>query len=115
MEWRMEVRVVSSMPDLADATLVAGVLRGLDPVPGSEEAFASIDAAALEASGFEGKKGESLILPYPGARCVLLVGLGDEATFETVRSASGLAVRAAKTERLVSLLGGIGIEQASRA
>jgi len=111
----MEVRVVPSEPDLTDATLVIGVLRELQPTPGSETAFARVDSLALEAAGFEGKKGESVVVPYPEARAALLVGLGEEADFDTVRAASGVAVRTVKTSRLVSLLPTIGIEQATRA
>jgi leucyl aminopeptidase len=111
----MEVVTTTSDVDLEGATLVIGVMEGLDPAPGSEQAFADIDQALLVAAGFEGKVSQTLAVPFPGATAALLVGLGDEANFERVRAASGNAVRAVRTERQVSLLGMIGVEGAARA
>ena len=111
----MEVTTAAAGVELADATLVIGVMEGLQPVPGSEAEFASVDLALVEAAGFEAKSTQSLTVPHPTAKVALLIGLGDEVSFEQVRAASGNAVRAAKTETLVTLLGSIGIEQATRA
>jgi leucyl aminopeptidase len=111
----MEVSSTTPEVDLTDATLVAGVMEGLQPAPGSESALESVDRSLLEAAGFEGKPNQWYAHSHPQARALLLVGLGDEAGFEKVRAASGNAVRAARTERLVTLLGGIGVEGASRA
>ncbi len=111
----MEIRTAAPDIDLADATLVIGVLEGLQPVPGSEADFESVDQESLEAAGFEGKGNQSLTLPHPAARSLLLVGLGEEADFESLRAASGNAVRAAKSERLVTRLAEAGIDGATRA
>jgi leucyl aminopeptidase len=111
----MEVTTAAAGVELADATLVIGVMEGLQPAPGSEAEFGSVDLALLEAAGFEGKSTQSLTVPHQTAKAALLIGLGDEVSFERVRAASGNAVRAAKTETLVTLLGSIGIEQATRA
>lgn len=111
----MEVRTAAADVDLADATLVVGVLEGLQPVPGSESDFEEADESSLEASGFEGKAKQSLSLPHSEARRMLLVGLGSEADFESLRAASGNAARAAKTERLVTRLAEAGIDGATRA
>lgn len=111
----MNVELIESLPDLDGAVLVIGVLQGLEAAPGSEDALAAVDLKNLEASGFEGKKGQTLTTPYPGAQAALLVGLGEEADFESVRAASGTAARAVKAARLVSLLALIGVESATRA
>ncbi len=115
MEDALEARPVSADVDLGGATLIAGVLEGLDPVPGSEAAVAAADSAALEAAGFEGKSGQVIALPHPEARALLLVGVGDELSYDSLRSASGNAVRKVKTERAVTLLAGVDIEGATRA
>lgn len=111
----MEVRAATADTDLTDATLVIGVLEGLDAAPGSETEFGGVDRALLAAAGFEGKSSQMLAVTHPTAQALLLVGLGDEVTFEGVRVGSGNAVRAAKTERLVSRLAVLDIDGATRA
>lgn len=111
----MEIRVAPAELDLSDATLVVGVLEGLQSAPGSEEDFALADEGVMEAAGFEGKVKQTLALPHPEAKTMLLVGMGSEVDFESVRNASGNAVRAAKTERVVTRLARIGIDGVSRA
>ena len=111
----MEVRAATTDTDLTDATLVIGVLEGLGAAPGSEAEFGGVDRALLAASGFEGKSSQMLAVTHPTAHALLLVGLGDEVTFEGVRAGSGNAVRAAKTERLVSRLAVLDIDGATRA
>jgi leucyl aminopeptidase len=111
----LEVRSVSADVELAGATLVAAVMEGLEPVPGSEEAVSSVDPDALAAAGFEGKPGQVITFPHPEARAVLLVGIGDEVSFDTLRTASGNAIRKVKTERAVSLLARAGLDEATRA
>jgi leucyl aminopeptidase len=111
----METRSASADIDLDGATLIAGVMEGLEAAPGSENAFGTIDPAALETAGFEGKRGQTITLPHPKAKAVLLVGLGDEVSFDAVKSASGDSVRKVMTERAVSLLALVGIEGATRA
>ncbi|HSM45348.1 MAG TPA: M17 family peptidase N-terminal domain-containing protein, partial [Acidimicrobiia bacterium] len=111
----MEARAVAAGVDLEGATIVAGVMEGLEPVPGSEEVVRAVDETTLESAGFEGKPGQTLSVAHETAKTALLVGLGDEVSFETLRAASGNAIRAVKTERAVSLLGLADIDDATRA
>jgi len=111
----MQVIPVGADVDLEGATLIAGVLQGLEPLPGSEDAVASVDTALFDTAGFEGKSGQTMTTPHDVARALLLVGLGDEASFESIRAASGNAIRKVKTERAVSLMAQAGIEEATRA
>lgn len=111
----LELRSVAPDVDLEGATLIAAVMEGMEPVSGSEEAFSTADPALLDIAGFEGKSGQVLTLPHPVANAVLLVGLGDEVSFESIRAAAGNAVRAVKSERAVSLLALIDIDEATRA
>jgi len=111
----LEARAVAAGVELEGATVVAGVMEGLEPVPGSEDVVRAVDETTLEAAGFEGKPGQTLSVPHETAKTALLVGLGDEVSFETLRAASGDAIRAVKTERAVSLLGLAHIDDATRA
>jgi leucyl aminopeptidase len=111
----VEVIAANADVELAEATLVAGVLEGLEPAPGSETVLASVDSMLLDSAGFEGKKGQTVAVPHDGASALLLVGLGEEISFESVRAASGNAVRKAKTERVVTLLAQVGVDSATRA
>jgi leucyl aminopeptidase len=111
----MEVTAIAGDVDIAGACLVAGVMEGLVAAPGSEETFAAVDATWLEAASFEGKRGQTLTVPHPETSSLLLVGLGDEVSFETVRAASGEVARQAKTERVVTLLAGVDLDEATRA
>ncbi|HSM44977.1 MAG TPA: M17 family peptidase N-terminal domain-containing protein, partial [Acidimicrobiia bacterium] len=89
----MEIRAIAASVDLDDATLIIGIMEGLEPVTGSEEEFEALDRSALEAGGFEGKPGQTLTLPHGSAKAVLVVGLGEETSFDSLRAASGNAVR----------------------
>lgn len=106
---------VDSQVDLDGATLIVGVLEGLEPIPGSETAFDGVDRTVLEAAGFEGKMAQTVTLPHDEAAAVILVGLGSEVSFESLKNASGNAARAVKTERGVTLLAAAGIDGATRA
>ena len=111
----MELKSATVDTDLEGATLIAGVLQGGEALPGSEEAFDGADSATLEAADFEGKTGQTLRLPHPDAAALVLIGMGEEAGYETLRDASGDAARMVKTNNAVSLLGKSGIEGAVRA
>jgi leucyl aminopeptidase len=111
----MEIAIAAADVDLSQATLIIGVMEGLEPSSGSEEAFGTVDQAQLAAAGFEGKSGQSVRLPHESAAALLVVGLGDEVTFESLRAACGSAVRKVKTERAVSLLASVDLEGATRA
>lgn len=110
----MHIKSIGESEINADATLIAGVLTGLEPLPGSERVLEAVDRRVLEVSGFEGKPGQVLTIPHREGVAVI-VGLGDEATFESLRAASGNAVRAVKTGDAVCLLGLAPIEGATRA
>lgn len=111
----MQIRSAATGADVENATLIAGVMEGLEPVTGSEEAFETIDETILEAAGFEGKAGQTVTLPHSEAKAILLVGLGEEASFASIRTASGDAIRGVKTERALSLLALIDVEESTRA
>ncbi len=111
----MEVRATAAPVDLDGATLIIGVMEGLEAVTGSEEEFEAIERSSLEAAGFEGKPGQTVTLPHGTAKAILVVGLGEEASFDSLRAASGNAIRNVKTERAVTLLAGVDIDEATRA
>ena len=111
----METRTATPDVDLEGATLIAGALEGLDPISGSEEAVGALDRTVLEAAGFEGKPGQTITLPHADAEAVLVVGLGDEASFDSLKAASGNAIRKVKTARAVSLLALVDIDGATKA
>jgi leucyl aminopeptidase len=111
----LEIRTTSADANLADATLIVGVLADNQPAPGAEDALARADQALLELAKFEGKAGQVLTLPHDEAKAVLFVGLGEEAGFDAIRSGVGNAVRAVKTGRAVTNLNQIGVEDATRA
>ena len=111
----LELRSVAPDVDLEGVTLIAGVMEGLEPVTGSEDAFSTVDPTLLDVAGFEGKTGQIVTLPHPVAKAVLLVGLGDEVSFQSIRAAAGNAIRSVKSERAVSLLALVGIDESTRA
>ena len=110
----MHIKTIGESEISPDATLIAGVLQGLEPLPGSEGVLDAVDLRVLEVSGFEGKPGQVVTVPHREGAAVI-VGLGDEATFESLRAASGNAVRAVKTGEAICLLGLAPIEGAIRA
>ncbi|MDP9494647.1 MAG: leucyl aminopeptidase [Actinomycetota bacterium] len=111
----MQIKIAAPHVDLTGATLIAGVMTDLVPVPGSETAFFAVDSVLLDLAKFEGKTGQILALPHESAAVLLLVGLGDEASFESLRSAVGNGIRAVKTVRAVTTLNQVPIEAATRA
>lgn len=111
----MEIRAVAGQVDLTEATLIVGVLVDRQPLPGDEEVIASIDQTLLDFMKFDGKVGQVATLPHGDGGALLLVGMGDEAGFETLRAAMGDAARAVKTPRAVTRLNQVGIEGATRA
>jgi leucyl aminopeptidase len=110
----VEVKAIEKSEIAADATIIAGVLTGLQPAPGSESVFEDVDERLLDVAGFEGKAGQTLTVPH-GEGVVVLVGLGDEGTFESVRAAAGNGVRAVKTGDAVCLLASVAVDGATRA
>ena len=111
----MEIRAIGEEVSLEGATVVVGVLAKGSPIPGTEELVDSIDPGLLAANRFEGKAGQLLVAPHQQAAAVLLVGLGEEVSFESLRAAAGNAVRRIKTSRGVSYLGKVSVAGATRA
>ncbi|MGH8916028.1 MAG: M17 family peptidase N-terminal domain-containing protein, partial [Acidimicrobiia bacterium] len=111
----MQIKTVGADVDLTDATFVVGVMTDNQAVPGAESTIDAVDPALFELAKFEGKAGQVIALPHDTAKALVLVGLGDEASFESIRSAAGNAVRTVKTERAVTNLGQIPVDGAARA
>jgi leucyl aminopeptidase len=111
---KVEVKALQRSEIATDATIIAGVLTGLEPAPGSESVFEDVDERLLEVAGFEGKAGQVLTVPS-GDGVVVLVGLGDEGTFESLRAAAGNGVRAVKSGDAVCLLASVAVDGATRA
>lgn len=111
----MEIKGAPAGVDLSDSTLIVGVMADLEPMPGVAGDAASMDPELVEIAGFEGESGQTLRLPHSEAGALLLVGLGDEVTFESLRAAVGNAVRAVKTEIAVTALSKVKIDGAQRA
>ncbi len=111
----MELHPVETITAGADSVIVAGVLEGLEPLTGSETAVATVDESQFSAAGFEGKSGEILVVPYESTKGLMLVGLGKEVSFDSLRSAAGSAIRRVKGEKAVILLASADIDGATRA
>lgn len=111
----MDIRTASPDTDLTDATLIVAMLADGAPVPGAEAILGAVDATLLDLARFEGKPTQLVTLPHPEAAALMIVGLGDEASFETIRAGIGNAVRAVKTERAVTALGQIPVDGVVRA
>jgi leucyl aminopeptidase len=111
----VEIKIAAQDVDLTDATLVAGLLTDREPVPGGEAALAGVDMTLLDLAKFEGKPGQVLAVPHSSAAALLLVGIGDEASYDSIRTAVGNAIRAVKTGRAVTSLNQLPIEAATRA
>ena len=111
----MEIKTVGEEVSLDGATVVVGVLADSLPISGTEELVDSIDPGLLAANRFEGKAGQLLVAPHQQAAAILLVGLGEEVSFESLRAAAGNAVRRIETARGVSYLGQVLVEGAVRA
>ena len=76
------VSVVRSTPRSADAVGVAVGPSG--PVPRQ----VGLNRAALEAHGFTGKVGSTLVVPSSGAATIVAVGVGDAPTDAQLREAA---------------------------
>jgi leucyl aminopeptidase len=87
----VSVTVASSLP--AEATVLGVPVTSDGEVP----AAVGVDRAALEAAGFTGKAGETLVLPSNGGPVVVATGVGDAAALDAaaLRNAAGTFARAA--------------------
>jgi leucyl aminopeptidase len=96
--WGVKIAVSSSVP--ADATgLVVPVAVGEGAVPGE----LGVGRAALAAAGFEGRAGQTLVLPRAGGPVLVAVGVGEPGRLDaaTLRDAAAAFARAvAKHEHL---------------
>ena len=110
----MELRVAAADIDMSEVTVIVGVMEGLESLPGAE-GIEEVDPDLLSAAGFEGKTGQIVKLPHREAAALLLVGLGDDVSFDSIRAASGDAARKVKTERAVTFLAQTPVEGATRA
>ena len=93
------VTTARSVPDDAGAVGVPVGVKG--PVPRQ----IGLDRSTLAASGFDGKVGQTLVVPRKGGPTVIAVGVGDpgELTPATRRDAAAAFARAAgKHERLAT-------------
>ena len=111
----MEIGIATGDPDLTGVTLIAGVMTDREPLPGSEEVMAGVYPDLIELAKFEGKAGQVLTVPHDTAVALVLVGVGDEASFESIRTAVGNGIRAVKTARAVTSLNQVPVEGATRA
>jgi leucyl aminopeptidase len=111
----MEVRAASPEVGLQGATVVIGMMSDGSSAGGTGELLDGVDSALMSASRFEGKTGQLLLAPHAQAEAILLVGLGDEVSLDSLRSASGNAARQIMTERAVVHLAGVPVDGAVRA
>jgi len=111
----VEIKIADSDVDLTGATVIAGVMTDRVPVPGSEEAVAGVDPGLLDLAKFDGKPGQAITVPHEGAAALLLVGIGDVVSFDSIRTAVGNGIRLVKTSRAVTTLNQVPIEAATRA
>src|SRR5215207_11247080 len=87
----VNVAAVRTLPRAADAIGLAVGPTGAVPRQ------LGLNRAALEAHGFTGKVGTTLVLPNGGGATLVAVGIGDEPTAATLRDAAAAFARAAGT------------------
>ena len=109
----VNVAAVRTMPRTAEAIGLAVGPSG--PVPRQ----LGLNRAALEAHGFTGKVGSTLVLPNGGGATLVAVGIGDTSTAATLRDAAAAFTRAAgKRAHIATNLaatGGVDAGTAARA
>jgi leucyl aminopeptidase len=92
----------------------AGVLEGRAAVEPEYQAAVDGAAAALDQQGFTGKTGQVATI-LRGGTTLILVGLGGEASADSLRSASGALARSLGTAPAITTsLHGVGIDEALR-
>src|SRR4051794_3272384 len=108
----VQVRVARTVPRIVDTVGVPVGTRG--PVPRS----LGLNRAALATNGFEGKPGQTLVLPSAAGPTQIAVGIGDDgANTTTLRNAAAALVRAAgKRASIATTLADVdGVEPAAAA
>ena len=106
------VSTARSVPDDAGAVGVPVGVKG--PVPRQ----IGLDRATLAASGFDGKVGQTLVVPRKGGPSVIAVGIGDPAELTPARrrdAAAAFARAAGKHDRLATSLADAGDGDAEAA
>jgi leucyl aminopeptidase len=111
----MEIKTAPDDLAIPGSTVMVGVMEGLVPAPGSEAIMASIDEAHFSVNRFEAKTGQMIKVPLDDRSTALVVGLGAEVSFESIRSAAGSAIRAVTTPETIVRLAMIPIDGATRA
>jgi leucyl aminopeptidase len=111
-------------PEVGADLLAVPVFSDRDPGPGADAVDGALDgtlASFMEESGFEGKPGETLLVPLAGrlpAKAALLVGLGkrgDQTLDGLRRAAASIARRATKVAHVATTLVDAGPESADAA
>ncbi len=108
------IEVAPTAPSVVDAV---GVLVGSEGEVPSEVGH---DRAALEAAGFDGKPGQSLVLPQAGGSSLVVVGAGSLASTgaDGLRNAAGSFARAAGPRARLALvvppIEGVAVELAGQ-
>jgi leucyl aminopeptidase len=110
----IEIKAVAREVDLDGRTVIVGALTDCVPITGSESTLEEIDPRHLGTAGFEGKSGQ-VVAVATDTGVALVVGLGDEVTFDSLRAAAGNAIRAVKSETAVCLLSDADLDGALRA
>jgi leucyl aminopeptidase len=107
----VNVAVVRSAPRTADAVGLAVAPSG--PVPRQ----LGLNRAALEAHGFTGKVGSTLVVPNGGGPTLVAVGVGDAPTANQLREAAAAFTRAAgkRTHLATNLADTAGLNAGSAA
>lgn len=83
----------------------------LVPEGGTAPTELGLEAGPLEAAGFEGKTGQTAVIPRPQGPLAILVGIGDESApgADTIRDAAAAFARVTQTHgRLALDIGAIG-------
>jgi leucyl aminopeptidase len=107
----VNVAAVRTLPRTADAVGLAVGQSG--PVPRQ----LGLNRAALEAHGFTGKIGSTLVLPNGGGSTLVAVGVGDEPSAAGLRDAAAAFTRAAgkRAHLATNLAGADGLDAAVAA
>ena len=93
----LDVHVVRTVPKNVDAIGVP--VRATGPAPRS----LGLNRAAMTAAGFEGKPGQTLVVPSATGSTQIAVGIGDDrVTAAGLRNAAAAVVRAAGTRRSIA-------------
>lgn len=111
----MEIKTAPDDLAIDGSTVIVGVMERMVPAQGSEAIVAIIDEAHFSASRFEGKTGQMIKVPIADRSTALIVGLGPEVSFESIRSAAGSAIRSVTTAEAIVRLALVPVDEAAKA